>query len=231
MSREFQWRLTYPKHPAAADAAAPSSAARAEGSAANAGVGKGPGATNSVTFEQVLHAGGAVLGANGLTMSRALLDAKEPYKRRRRALIQGNGRFEQVLQGALCSEQTTRAWHESSKSYKPTKVRRAMVTAPNVLCIDTGLESPYAEGARLYREARAGVGGAVGAESERGGGAAGDGGGEPGAGGAGGGSLAGGGAGSVEGGRGPLDAKGEWLPMRMSLRCVVVNSPCSKETV
>ena len=44
--------------------------------------------------------------------------------------------FAQVLQGALCSEQTTRAWHEASKSYKPTKVRRAMTSAPNVLCID-----------------------------------------------------------------------------------------------
>ncbi len=54
VSREFQWRLTYPKHPPAADAAAAAlPAARAEGSGADVGESKSAGAASLLTFEQV----------------------------------------------------------------------------------------------------------------------------------------------------------------------------------
>ena len=137
--------------------------------------------------------------------------------------------FEAVLEQSLCSEQTTRAWSEATKSYKPTKVRRAMVSPPNVLCIDTGIESPFAEAASLYRLPRPSAAGGISAaaggdaanedegaaaakgghcESSSGGGKTG---------GVHGGSSGESGWGSVEGERGPLCAEHEWLPLSIRL--------------
>jgi hypothetical protein len=47
--------------------------------------------------------------------------------------------------------QVTRAWNETSKSYKPTKVVRMMASLPAILSLDSGLETPYANGSALYR--------------------------------------------------------------------------------
>ena len=42
--------------------------------------------------------------------------------------------------------QVTRAWHETSKSYKPTRVVRQMTSLPNILSLDSGLETPHGQG-------------------------------------------------------------------------------------
>jgi hypothetical protein len=107
-----------------------------------------------------------------------------------------------------------------------------MVSAPNVLCIDSGLESPYAPGARLFRNPRRrtckhgtqgnnsgpensppvlpGNKGGDSTPSSSGGGAGN-------AGYAGTGDAGGTCGGTVEGDRGPLNAKEEWLPLEMRL--------------
>ena len=97
---------------------------------------------------------------------------------------------------------------QATKSYKPTKVRRAMVTPPNVLCIDSGLESPYDEGARLYRKPRPRP--ARGAAAAAGDGSGGDGrrdGSDDGSAGAGNGSGSNSGGGGGEGNRGVVNCK------------------------
>ena len=101
-----------------------------------------------------------------------------------------------------------------------------MVSAPNVLCIDSGLESPYAPGARLFRNPRRrtckhgtqgnnscpepGNTGGDSTPSSSGGGAGN-------AGYAGAGDAGGTCGGTVEGDRGPLNANEEWLPLEMRL--------------
>jgi len=98
-----------------------------------------------------------------------------------------------------------------------------MVGAPNVLCIDSGLESPYAPGARLFRNPRppAHASQEGSAEAGRGGGGAVRA--EGGVGGRGGAQVPkeegrAGGGGGVEGGRGALNAQDEWLPLYMRLQ-------------
>ena len=107
-----------------------------------------------------------------------------------------------------------------------------MVSAPNVLCIDSGLESPYAPGARLFRNPRRrtckhgtqgnnsgpepGNTGGDSTQSSSGWGA-GNAGNAGYAGYAGTGDAGGKCGGTVEGDRGPLNAKEEWLPLEMRL--------------
>ena len=59
--------------------------------------------------------------------------------------------FHEVLETSLHTSQTTRAWNEATRAYRPTKVRRAMVSLPHLLSIDCGIESPFGPGAQLFR--------------------------------------------------------------------------------